>query len=46
MGKYSKYAIAENHAFVLLNVVRHKSDAFCYVIFFPSRAHISINLAH
>ena len=26
MGKRSKYAMAENHTFVLLDVVRHKSD--------------------
>ena len=26
MGKRSKYAMAENHTFVLLDVVRHNSD--------------------
>ena len=26
MGRRSKYAIAANHTFVLLNLVRHKSD--------------------
>ena len=33
MGKRSKYAIAENHTFVLLNVVRHNSDQLYRVTF-------------
>ena len=33
MGKHSKYAIAENHTFVLQNVVRHTSDQLYRVTF-------------
>ena len=33
MGKRSKYAIAENHTFALLNVVRHNSDQLHKVTF-------------